>query len=43
MLISTSIRGSLLAVSFAGWWEETKEAFAPEFVEFVEEQRSKAA
>ncbi len=29
--------------SFEGWWEETKEAFAPEFVEFVEEQRSKTA
>ncbi len=29
--------------SFAGWWEVRKEGFLPEFVEWVEEQRSKAA
>jgi hypothetical protein len=29
--------------SFAGWWEATKPGFTPEFVEWVEEQRSKAA
>ncbi len=29
--------------SFEGWWEDAKAAYAPEFVEFVEEQRSKAA
>ncbi len=29
--------------SFEGWWEATKLAFSPEFVEWVEEQRAKAA
>ena len=29
--------------SFDGWWERTKPTFVPEFVEWVEEQRSKAA
>ena len=29
--------------SFQGWWEGTKLGFDPEFVEWVEEQRSKAA
>ncbi len=29
--------------SFEGWWEATKATFEPEFVEWVEEQRSKAA
>ncbi len=29
--------------SFEGWWEVGKEGFLPEFVEFVEEHRSKAA
>ncbi len=29
--------------SFEGWWEARKESFSPEFVEWVEEQRSKAA
>ncbi len=30
--------------SFEGWWEgENKAGYIPEFVEFVEEQRSKAA
>ncbi len=29
--------------SFESWWEATKFGFVPEFVEFVEEQRSKAA
>ena len=29
--------------SFEGWWEGTKATYLPEFVEFVEEQRSKAA
>ncbi len=29
--------------SFEGWWERTKGAFLPDFVEWVEEQRSKAA
>ena len=29
--------------SFEGWWERTQAAYLPEFVEWVEEQRSKAA
>jgi hypothetical protein len=29
--------------SFEGWWERGKANYLPEFVEFVEEQRSKAA
>ena len=29
--------------SFDGWWEAVKTTYAPEFVEWVEEQRSKAA
>ncbi len=29
--------------SFEGWWQNTKPRFFPEFVEWVEEQRSKAA
>ena len=29
--------------SLEGWWEGTKATYAPEFVEWVEEQRSKAA
>ena len=29
--------------SFEGWWEAGKQTFLPEFVEWVEEQRSKAA
>ena len=29
--------------SFEGWWEASKASFEPEFVEWVEEQRSKAA
>ncbi len=29
--------------SFEGWWEDAKAAYAPEFVEWVEEQRAKAA
>ncbi len=29
--------------SFDGWWERSRELYFPEFVEFVEEQRSKAA
>ena len=29
--------------SFEGWWEAGKASYLPEFVEFVEEQRSKAA
>ena len=29
--------------SFEGWWEVRKALFSPEFVEFVEEQRAKAA
>jgi hypothetical protein len=29
--------------SFEGWWEGVKSRFLPEFVEWVEEQRSKAA
>ncbi len=29
--------------SFPGWWERVREAYDPEFVEWVEEQRSKAA
>ncbi len=29
--------------SYEGWWEGTKPRFRPEFVEWVEEQRSKAA
>ena len=29
--------------SFEGWWEGTKATSSPEFVEWVEEQRSKAA
>ena len=29
--------------SFEGWWEGTKATYLPEFVEWVEEQRSKAA
>ena len=29
--------------SFDSWWEGTKEGYLPEIVEWVEEQRSKAA
>ena len=29
--------------SFEGWWERGKPAFLPQFAEWVEEQRSKAA
>ena len=29
--------------SFEGWWEGVKPRYLPEFVEWVEEQRSKAA
>ncbi len=29
--------------SFEGWWELTKTSYVPEFVEWVEEQRAKAA
>ncbi len=29
--------------SFEGWWEGTKATYLPDFVEWVEEQRSKAA
>ena len=29
--------------SFEGWWEASENLFLPEFVEWVEEQRSKAA
>ena len=29
--------------SFESWWERVSRGFRPEFVEFVEEQRSKAA
>ena len=29
--------------SFEGWWETMKPSYLPEFVEWVEEQRSKAA
>ncbi len=29
--------------SFEGWWEFQRQNFSPEFVEWVEEQRSKAA
>ena len=29
--------------SLAGWWEAVQHRFAPEFVEWVEDQRSKAA
>ena len=29
--------------SFEGWWDTRKASFQPEFVEFVEEQRAKAA
>ncbi len=29
--------------SYEGWWERGKPNYFPEFVEFVEEQRSKAA
>ncbi len=29
--------------SFEGWWEDAKASFFPDFVEFVEEHRSKAA
>jgi hypothetical protein len=29
--------------SFEAWWERIKPGFLPDFVEFVEEQRSKAA
>ena len=28
---------------YGGWWERTRANFSPEFVEWVEEQRSKAA
>ncbi len=35
----------LFAISrgFEGWWERTKAGLSPDFVEWVEEQRSKAA
>ena len=29
--------------SFEGWWQNAKPSYFPEFVEWVEEQRSKAA
>ena len=29
--------------SFEGWWERARQIYAPEFVEWVEEQRQKAA
>ena len=29
--------------SYQGWWEDVRAGFSPAFVEFVEEQRSKAA
>ena len=29
--------------SFDGWWERNRPRLLPEFVEWVEEQRSKAA
>ncbi len=29
--------------SFEGWWDRTKASYVPDFVEWVEEQRSKAA
>ncbi len=29
--------------SFPGWWDGVKFSYFPEFVEWVEEQRSKAA
>ncbi len=29
--------------SFEGWWERAKPSLFPEFVEWVEEQRSQAA
>ncbi len=29
--------------SVEGWWEANKRGFGPEFVEWVEEQRAKAA
>ena len=29
--------------SFEGWWATMKQAYLPEFVEWVEEQRSKAS
>ena len=37
--------GSLFTVyrSFEGWWESQRATYPPEFVEWVEEQRSKAA
>ncbi len=49
-LVSGEARMALRVVSYfndfrsvEGWWEEHAERLAPEFVEWVEEQRSKAA
>ncbi len=42
--IAAAVRGLFTAYrSFEGWWEGAKPSFRPEFVEWVEEQRSKAA
>ena len=42
--LGTAVRGMFRAFrSVEGWWEGNKLGFAPEFVEWVEEQRSKAA
>ena len=42
--IASAVRGLFTAYrSCEGWWEATKPTYFPEFVEWVEEQRPKAA
>ncbi len=42
--IAAALRGLFrMQHSFEGWWERAKPSLFPEFVEWVEEQRSKAA
>ncbi len=42
--VAAAVRGHFANFrSFEGWWERGKANYLPEFVEFVEEQRAKAA
>ncbi len=44
LVMASVVRGLLLESHiFPEWWEGRKPAYPPEFVEFVEEQRAKAA
>ena len=43
-MLAVNVRGFFTRFrSFEGWWEAARAAFPPEFVEWVEEQRSKVA